>query len=74
MLKIAMCALIGGAALLAVGVSSAQEMYVYPSGNQTEQQLGRDKEACHQWAVKQTGVDPEKMAEETQKSGSSQGT
>ena len=74
MLKIAMCALIGGAALLAVAGSSAQEMYVYPSGNQTEQQLGRDKEECHQWAVKQTGVDPEKMAEETQKSGSGQGT
>ena len=48
-------------------------MYVYPTGKQTEQQLGQDKEECHQWATKQTGVDPEKMAADTQKSGSGQG-
>ena len=73
MMRIFVWALIGGAILLGVSDSSAQDMYVYPTGKQTEQQLERDKEECHQWAVKQTGVDPEKMATETQKSGSTPG-
>lgn len=73
MLRIVVCVLVGGVAMLPVTGSSAQDMYVYPTGKQTEQQLGRDKEECHQWAAKQTGVDPEKMAAETQKSGGGSG-
>jgi hypothetical protein len=40
----------------------AQDVYVYPARNQSDEQMGRDKEECHDWAVKQTGVDPEKVA------------
>ena len=46
------------------GVASAQEVYVYPAKNQTDEQMARDKEECHGWAVKETGVDPEKVATE----------
>ena len=31
---------------------------------QTDEQMGRDKEECHDWAVKQTGVDPATLAAE----------
>jgi len=54
------------AALVAgsVGVSGAQDVYVYPSRNQSAEQTAKDKEECHGWAVQQTGVDPEKVAAE----------
>src|SRR5262245_65975351 len=35
------------------GVVSAQDVYVYPAKNQTDEQRARDKEECHDWAVKQ---------------------
>src|SRR5260370_35629702 len=44
------------------GAVSAQDVYVYPARNQTDEQMARDKEECHDGAVKQTGVDPEKVA------------
>jgi hypothetical protein len=46
------------------GVAGAQDVYVYPAKNQSDEQMARDKEECHDWAVKQTGVDPEKLATE----------
>jgi hypothetical protein len=46
------------------GPVGAQDVYVYPAKNQTDEQMARDKEECHDWAVKQTGVDPEKLATE----------
>jgi hypothetical protein len=50
---------------LATGASLAvDDLYVYPIKNQSEEQIGRDKQECHDWAVKQTGVDPVKMASE----------
>ena len=49
------------------GVAGAQELYVYPAKNQTDQQMAGDKEECHTWAVKETGVDPEKLAAEAAK-------
>jgi len=55
----------GGALLLPVLCMAAETLYVYPEKGQSEAQLEKDKEACHEWAVKQTGVDPVKMAEET---------
>jgi hypothetical protein len=48
-----------------LGAVGAQDVYVYPAKNQTDEQMARDKEECHDWAVKQTGVDPEKLASET---------
>jgi hypothetical protein len=41
---------------------AAQDLYVYPTRNQSAEQMTRDKEECHDWAVKQTGVDPVTMA------------
>jgi hypothetical protein len=34
------------------------QVYVYPTGGQTQDQLGRDRYECHLWAVKQSGFDP----------------
>ena len=50
--------------MLASAALAADDLYVYPDKGQTAEQLERDKEECHDWAVKQTGVDPEKLASE----------
>src|SRR5215469_6815214 len=55
---------LGAALVLCAGAVAAQDVYVYPAKNQTDEQMGRDKEECHDWAVKQTGVDPAKLASE----------
>jgi len=34
------------------------QVYVYPSGGQTPEQLDRDRYECHAWAVKQSNFDP----------------
>jgi len=34
------------------------QVYVYPSGGQTPEQLDRDRYECHTWAVKQSNFDP----------------
>ena len=36
----------------------AQQMYIYPTQNQSPDQQSRDRYDCHIWAVQQTGVDP----------------
>jgi len=40
------------------------DMYIYPSRGQSEKQQEKDKWECHEWAVKQTGVDPTRVAQE----------
>jgi hypothetical protein len=40
----------------------AQELFIYPSKGQSEEQQGKDQDQCHQWAVKQTGIDPTRPA------------
>jgi len=37
---------------------SAQNLYVYPSAGQSQEQQDRDRYECHDWAVSQTGFDP----------------
>ncbi len=39
--------------------------FVYPSKGQSPEQQSKDKWECHQWATKQTGIDPEKMLQQT---------
>src|SRR6185295_18018026 len=56
------CALSAGLVLLEGAGLGAQDLYVYPTKNQSDEQTGRDKEECHDWAVKQTGVDPVAVA------------
>lgn len=34
------------------------QVYVYPTGGQSEDRLGRDRYECHLWAVKQSNFDP----------------
>jgi hypothetical protein len=34
------------------------ELFVFPNGDQSNEQLERDREACHRWAVQQVGFDP----------------
>jgi hypothetical protein len=51
-----MCALAGTAA--------ATEPVVYPAKGQSAEQQERDEFECHQWATKDTGVDPVALAEQ----------
>ena len=43
---------------LALPPAAAQQMYIYPSQNQSPDQQSQDRYECHIWAVQQTGVDP----------------
>ena len=52
---------------------AAGDVYVYPAKGQSEKQQARDQQECHDWAVKQTGVDPVKLAEETSGTQASSG-
>jgi hypothetical protein len=42
----------------------ATEPEVYPAKGQTQQQQERDQFECHEWATKDTGVDPVALAEQ----------
>jgi len=37
---------------------TADELYIYPKQNQSEQQQADDRYACHRWGVEQTHYDP----------------
>jgi len=37
---------------------SAQELFVFPSRGQSNEQMQRDRMECHAWARQQTGFDP----------------
>ena len=38
--------------------SAQSDMFIYPKGGQSNEQLEKDKYDCYQWAKKQTGFDP----------------
>ena len=57
---ILVCIAIGTAATVTV----TADMYVYPAKGQSQKQQSQDEYAYHDWAVKQSGVDPQKVAEE----------
>jgi hypothetical protein len=44
--------------------AKSAEPEVYPAKGQTSQQQERDQFECHEWATKDTGVDPVALAEE----------
>src|SRR6516164_90871 len=48
--------------LLLVPDVSAQEIIAYPEQGQSQQQQQRDRYECYQWAVGQTGFDPQRQA------------
>lgn len=58
------CALTLAACLASAAVAVATEPEVYPAKGQTEQQQERDQYECHEWATKDTGVDPVALAEQ----------
>ena len=43
---------------------AAAEPEVYPAKGQTAEQQERDQFECHEWATKETGVDPVQLAEQ----------
>jgi hypothetical protein len=45
--------------------STLAQQFVYPAKGQSPDQQKKDEAECHQWAVKQTGVDPSKPAPAT---------
>lgn len=46
-----------------VGQPVAAQMYVYPDKGQSAEQEEKDKMACHEWAMRQTGVNPAEPAQ-----------
>ncbi len=50
------------AAVFVIGLVSApvaaQQLFIYPTQDQSPEQLSRDRYECHTWAVQQTGFDP----------------
>jgi hypothetical protein len=43
---------------LTAGPALADDLYVFPSKGQSQEQMERDKYDCYQWAKRQTGFDP----------------
>jgi hypothetical protein len=43
-------------------VPASRGLFVFPNGDQTAEQLERDREECHQWAIDQVGLDPQVAA------------
>jgi hypothetical protein len=41
---------------------ASRDWFVFPNGNQTNEQLERDREECHLWAADQIGLDPQVAA------------
>lgn len=52
------------ACLMFAAAAPAAEPEVYPAKGQSTEQQERDQFECHQWATKDTGVDPEALAEQ----------
>ena len=52
------------ACLALAAVAAATEPVVYPAKGQTAEQQERDQFECHEWATKDTGVDPVALAEQ----------
>jgi len=52
------------ACLALAAAAAAAEPEVYPANGQSAEQQERDEFECHQWATKDTGVDPVALAEQ----------
>lgn len=52
--------------VVAVAAGAFAEPVVYPSKGQSDAQRSKDELACHEWAQKETGVDPVALAEQQQ--------
>jgi hypothetical protein len=45
-------------ATLVAGPALTQELIIFPSQGQSDEQMEKDKFSCYQWAKKETGFDP----------------
>jgi len=54
------------AGLVLASFAVAQQLIIYPAKGQSEAKMSKDKGECHEWAIKQTGVDPAALAAEPQ--------
>ena len=52
-------------ALSTIGPALAQEVIIFPSQGQSEEQMEKDKYECYQWAKKETGFDPMEIPKAT---------
>lgn len=60
--------LAGGWLMLSIAALSIQAApIIYPAGGQSPEQQTKDEGECHQWAVKNTGIDPAQLAAEASK-------
>jgi len=59
-----MLVMVSMACLVFATAVAAAEPEVYPAKGQTAEQQERDQFECHQWATKETGVDPVQLAEQ----------
>jgi uncharacterized protein YcfJ len=50
---------------LSLSFSTFAELVIYPSKGQSKEQISKDKGICRDWAIKETGVDPDKLASES---------
>ena len=48
----------GLAQQIAAQAPAMTELFVFPNGDQSNEQIERDRQACHRWAVQQVGFDP----------------
>jgi hypothetical protein len=46
------------AVLFYVTPGLAEELYIYPAGGQSAEQMDKDKHECYKWAKNDTGFDP----------------
>lgn len=51
--------------LFIVAPALAQELFIYPTKGQSQEQLEKDKFNCYTWAKKQTGFDPMEVPKAT---------
>jgi hypothetical protein len=61
----------GLAQQVAAQAPAMTELFVFPDGDQSNEQLERDRQACHRWAVQQVGFDPTATAPHIKGSGRS---
>jgi hypothetical protein len=58
LMKIKMIYVLVCAAIAPSAPALAQNLFVYPAGGQTTEQMNRDRADCNNWARQQTGFDP----------------
>jgi hypothetical protein len=70
-----MKAIVTGVTVLLLAGAAMGEPVVYPSKGQSDAQRSKDMVACHEWAQKETGIDPVALAEQQQpSSGGTEGS